>query len=284
MIFLTAREMDTSTHDTITPAGVIGPPIGGPCPGLGQVMIEGQPAAHVGCVVACTGALAVGVAHPPPPVPPLILVGAATVFIHGKPAARWAPAPDLTACGSFLGNTALAGSRTVFIGGVSSTTLAITNLKAMLVVKLAELDRWDAPAQAKFQKWFGKTDAAAKATIKVRIEKIQALLKTYSDANFQGAGKENDNSTFAMVDPVDDQKVYLANGFTNSPMTGADSAPGVLAHEMSHFKTIGSTNDVEDAQGIKYYGTERSAELAQQDPSLALKNADNFEYFVEDGQ
>jgi uncharacterized Zn-binding protein involved in type VI secretion len=276
--------MDTSTHDTITPAGAIGPPISGPCPGLGQVMIEGQPAAHVGCVVGCTGALAVGVAHPPPPVPPLILVGAATVFIHGKPAARWAPAPDLTACGSFLGNTALAGSRTVFIGDVSSTTLAITNLKAMLDVKLTELDRWDAPPQAKFQKWFGKTDASAKATIKVRIEKIQTLLKTYSDANFQGAGKENDNSTFAMVDPVDDQIVYLANGFTNSPMTGADSAPGVLAHEMSHFKTIGATNDVEDAHGIKYYGTERSAELARQDPSLALKNADNFEYFIEDGQ
>jgi len=283
MTFPAARKMDISTHDTVTPAGVIGPPVAGPCPAVGPVMVEGQPAAHVGCAVACTGALAAGVAHPPPAVPPLILVGAATVLIHGKPAARWAPAPDLTACGSFLGNAALAGSRRVLIGGMATTTLAITNLKAMLAVKLGDLARWDATTQAQFQKWFGTTDRAARETIKTRIEKMQGLLATYSDANFKGAGGENDDATFAMVDNRDDQTVYLGNAFADSPMAGANSAPGVLSHEMSHFDSIGATLDVKNARGVTVYGETLAKELAVQDPDSALTNADNFEFFIEHG-
>lgn len=283
MIFPAAREMDTSTHDTISPAGAIGPPVTGPCPAVGLVMIEGQPAAHVGCAIACSGALAAGVAHPPPPVPPLVLVGAATVFIHGKPAARWAPAPDLAACGSFLGNPALAAARTVLIGGVATTTAAITYLKVMLAVKVGELARWDAQAQAKFQKWFGKCDPAARAKIKARIEKMQRRLDTYSDANFKGAGEENDDDTFAMVDHRDDQTVYLGNAFANSPMAGTNSAPGVLCHEMSHFDSIGATEDVRNVRGVTVYGEKLARELAVQDPDSALRNADNFEFFIEDG-
>jgi len=282
MIFPAARKMDTSTHDTFTPAGVIGPPVSGPCPAVGLVMIEGQPAAHVGCAVACTGALAAGVAHPPPAVPPLILVGSATVLIHGNPAARWAPAPDLTACGSFLGNQALAGSRTVLIGGMATTTAAIINLKAMLVLKLGELARWDTPAKATFQKWFGTTDSAARGTITARIERMRALLDTYSDSNFKGAGNENDDETFAMVDNDDDQTVYLGNVFASSPMAGANSAPGVLSHEMSHFDSIGATLDVKNSRGVTVYGEKLAKELAVQDPDLALTNADNFEFFIED--
>ena len=282
MTFPAARKMDTSTHDTVTPAGVIGPPVEGPCPAVGLVMIEGQPAAHVGCTVACTGALATGVAHPPPPVPPLILVGSATVFIHGMPAARWAPAPDLAACGSFLGNPVLAASRTVLIGGMATTAVAITSLKAMLAVKLGELARWDATTQAKFQKWFGTTDRDAREKIKARIEKMQALLDTYSDANFKGAGDENTDDTFAMVDNRDDQTVYLGNAFADSPMAGANSAPGVLSHEMSHFDSIGATLDVKNARGVTVYGETLAKELAVHDPHSALTNADNFEFFIED--
>jgi hypothetical protein len=40
-----------------------------------------------------------------------------SVLIHGMPAARWAPAPDMGACGVFLGDIKLAAMRTVLIGG-----------------------------------------------------------------------------------------------------------------------------------------------------------------------
>lgn len=116
-MFPAARKGDPITHDLTVPSGAIGPPAAGPCPG-GKVLIEGLPAAHVGCTVVCTGLTSAGPAHPPPPPsPPLIVVkGSATVLIHGMPAARWVPSMDLGACGVFLGNPALTPSRTVLMG------------------------------------------------------------------------------------------------------------------------------------------------------------------------
>lgn len=117
-MFPAARITDPITHDLLVPSGVIGPPPSGPCP-LGQVLIEHLPAAHVGCTAVCSGAISGGMAHPPPPpTPPTpILTGSSTVFIHGMPAARWAPSPDVSACGVFLGDPKLAATRTVLIGG-----------------------------------------------------------------------------------------------------------------------------------------------------------------------
>ena len=118
MPFPAARLLDPITHDIVTPCGVIGPPIAGP--GMPPVIIEGLPAAYATCTVLCTGVITVGIVHPPwpplPPVPPLITLGSTTVLINGLPAARWAPAPDLAACGAFLGLPALMATRTTFIG------------------------------------------------------------------------------------------------------------------------------------------------------------------------
>ena len=119
-MFPAARKGDPITHDLLVPSGVIGPPITGPCP-MGLVMIEGLPAAHVGCTVICTGVISVGLVHPPPPPPPAppppIVKGSLTVLIHGMPAARWAPSGDIGACGVFLGDPKLVATRTVLIGG-----------------------------------------------------------------------------------------------------------------------------------------------------------------------
>ena len=115
-----ARKGDPVTHDMIVPAGVIGPPLTGPCP-MAPVIIEFLPAAHVLCNVICSGATSGGPVHPPMGTPPLtppdpIVKGSQTVFIHNMPAARWVPSGDVTACGAFLGLPALAAQRTVIIG------------------------------------------------------------------------------------------------------------------------------------------------------------------------
>jgi len=115
-MFPAARITDPVTHDMLVPSGVIGPPLTG---SAGQpVIIEGMPAAYVSCTCVCTGAISGGIVHPPPPgPPPPIVSGSMTVMIHGLPAARWAPAPDASACGAFLGDPKLTPTRTVFIGG-----------------------------------------------------------------------------------------------------------------------------------------------------------------------
>ncbi len=118
-MFPAARKGDPITHDMLVPAGVIGPPPSGPCP-MGPVMIEFLPAAHVGCIAVCTGATSAGPVHPPVPTPPFgtpIVKGSMTVMIHGMPAARWSPAPDVAGCGVFLGDPKLAATRTTLIGG-----------------------------------------------------------------------------------------------------------------------------------------------------------------------
>ena len=121
-MFPAARKGDPITHDLVVPAGVIGPPPSGPCPpGMtGPVMIEFLPAAHVGCIAICTGVTSLGPVHPPVPVPPFgtpIIKGSLTVMIHSLPAARWSPAPDMAACGVFLGMPTLIATRRVLIGG-----------------------------------------------------------------------------------------------------------------------------------------------------------------------
>lgn len=119
-MFAAARIGDPATHDATVPSGVIGPPPTPPVKGI--VMIDGLPAAHVTCVVGCSGATSAGPAHPPPGAapPPPIVVGEPTVLIHGFPAARWAPSGDLTACGAMLGDSKLLATRTVFIGKKSA--------------------------------------------------------------------------------------------------------------------------------------------------------------------
>lgn len=117
-MFPAARKTDPITHDLLAPSGMIGPPISGPCPGVGPVLIEGPPAAHVTCTAVCTGVITGGIAHPPiPGPPPPIIVGSPTVFIHGFFAARWAPSGDVAGCGVFLGMPPLAATRTTLIGG-----------------------------------------------------------------------------------------------------------------------------------------------------------------------
>lgn len=89
---------------------------------MGPVLIEGLPAAHVGCIAVCSGIISGGatIVHPPVPTPPFgtpIVKGSATVLIHGFQAARWDPSGDVAACGVFLGMPPLAATRTTLIGG-----------------------------------------------------------------------------------------------------------------------------------------------------------------------
>src|SRR5262249_57611931 len=99
-MFPAARQTENSTHDGLTPSGVIGPPAA-PCL-FGEVFIEAAPAAHVGCQVFCTGLTGAGLIHPPPPVPPVIVTGAATILIHALPAAPPFPPPPTLPSPAFL--------------------------------------------------------------------------------------------------------------------------------------------------------------------------------------
>ena len=143
-MFPAARIGDPITHDMTIPCGLIGPAAPVPCPMCGAmpVMIEMLPAAHVGCSCVCTGLISGGIFHPPPPPPappPPIVKGSATVFIHGMPAARWTPAPDMGGCLVVLGDAKLTATRTVLIGDVGMGGAVTAQGQAMQQAKQAAM-------------------------------------------------------------------------------------------------------------------------------------------------
>jgi Lysine-specific metallo-endopeptidase len=82
-------------------------------------------------------------------------------------------------------------------------------------------------------------------------------------------------SLFAYVYFNDLAKMYLGLAFFNAPATGYNSKLGTVIHELTHFWLTGNTNDIK-------YGKADCLQLARTNPTSALKNADNYEYFVED--
>lgn len=86
-------------------------------------------------------------------------------------------------------------------------------------------------------------------------------------------GPECAPGVFAYVYPAEaPPTVYVCDGFWGAPMTGVDTKPGTLIHEMSH--VLSGTEDWA-------YGQFDAHALAVSNPALAIDNADNHEYYGE---
>lgn len=153
---------------------------------------------------------------------------------------------------------------------------ALKEQAKMLKAKKAELEKWDDDAKKKFEKWFGKSDDESKKKIQTMIEKIIELNKKTTMTNLKKAEpKEQDDDQFAYVRAGDTtHTIYIDKAFCGALNTGKDSRAGTLCHEMSHFEDIGGTLDHK-------YPIEDCKLLAKNKPDLALENANNFEYYLE---
>ena len=121
------------------------------------------------------------------------------------------------------------------------------------------------------------------ATLKLmqdRVEKEIKKLDSFTTTNFVPAEKGQEDC-YAYVYPDKDDKIYLGDDFDPAPATGPDSKAGTLVHEMSHYNSVGGTDDVVMADGKTAYGQKRCEKLAKEDPAGAKNNAGSFEYFVE---
>jgi len=83
-------------------------------------------------------------------------------------------------------------------------------------------------------------------------------------------------NVYAYVYPADaTHTIYLCSAFWPAPTAGGwDTKAGTIIHELSHFNNIGGTGDWA-------YGTAAARNLARTNPTRAVNNADNFEYFSE---
>lgn len=270
-MFPAAREGDPITHDLVVPSGVVGPPLV-PCPpDLGPVFIEGLPAAHVGCSAICTAATSVGPAHPAPPpgVPPSpILVGSPTVFIHGKPAVRWAPSGDAAVCGVFLGDPKLSATRTVFIGNTAPASPGL-DLPPVLPPALdgeegASADTELAVLRKKGAPSFSPPplDSWLKEILKLMCPKDRAFLDTLRATGVQ---------ITAFDEIYFDDPYYDGTKWTTKRFEAAGSTDG------KEINMIRSSSAAENAATIYHEGVH-----TQQSPSMEWRDQEYDAYAKED--
>jgi peptidyl-Lys metalloendopeptidase len=123
----------------------------------------------------------------------------------------------------------------------------------------------------RYVKWFGAYLSSRWSTAHTHFANEENAFKT-KPLTLDCSCK--DNNTYAYVYPDRPYKIYLCGAFWSAPMTGTDSKGGTLIHEMSHFYVVAGTDDWA-------YGQTAAANLARTNPTRALDNADNHEYFAE---
>ncbi|KAF8874814.1 peptidyl-Lys metalloendopeptidase [Mucidula mucida] len=124
---------------------------------------------------------------------------------------------------------------------------------------------------ARYVKWFGTYTSSRHSTVASHY----ANMLQHPYANYEYDCTCTDSDVYAYVYP--DEYIWY-----NLPLcrvwevstTGTDSRGGTLIHESSHFDIIGQTED-------HVYGQSAAASLASSNPSEAIENADNHEYFAE---
>ncbi len=119
--------------------------------------------------------------------------------------------------------------------------------------------------------WFGTYSTTNDGIVTDHFNKINDAFVNKSVRYDCGCKKQY----YAYVYPTQPYKIYVCKVFWTAPALGRDSKAGTLVHEMSHFNVVASTNDY-------VYGATGAHNLALTNPSQAIDNADNHEYFAED--
>ncbi|MCY1078487.1 M35 family metallo-endopeptidase [Archangium lansingense] len=122
----------------------------------------------------------------------------------------------------------------------------------------------------RYTTWFGSYTSARLTTARSHFTNIK---NAFANAAVVVDCSCND-SYYAYVYPASPYKIYVCNAFWSAPATGTDSKAGTLVHEMSHFNVVAGTDD-------HAYGQSAAKSLASSNPTNALDNADNHEYFAE---
>jgi peptidyl-Lys metalloendopeptidase len=124
----------------------------------------------------------------------------------------------------------------------------------------------------RYTTWFGAITSARYATAKSHFVSIDSAMDQSNNAIIIDCSCHQ--SYYAYVYPTQPYRIYVCNAFWSAPTAGTDSKGGTLVHEMSHFNVTAATDD-------HVYGQSAAKNLAITDPTSALDNADNHEYFGE---
>ena len=126
------------------------------------------------------------------------------------------------------------------------------------------------PDALRYKKWFGSYTETRYDKVISNFDAIYHAL-AYETITFNCDCDEN---WYAYVYPSRPYEIWLCNAFWSAPLTGKDSKAGTIIHEVSHFYVVAGTDDYA-------YGHTACINLANNNPSQAINNADSYEYFAE---
>ena len=123
----------------------------------------------------------------------------------------------------------------------------------------------------RYTTWFGTFSSGNLNALRTHYQNIDTTFRTKTMSFDCGCSEAG---VFAYVYANQPYKIYFCPAFWTAPMTGTDSKGGTIVHETSHFTIVAGTGDYA-------YGQTACKSLAKSDPSRAIMNADNHEYFTE---
>jgi peptidyl-Lys metalloendopeptidase len=130
---------------------------------------------------------------------------------------------------------------------------------------------------ARYTSWFGSYTSSRYTMVQQHFVAIDNAMDQNNGQlvmNCNCTDVPNPSTTYAYVFPSQPYQIYLCGAFWNAPLFGTDSKAGTLIHEVSHFNIVSGTDD-------HAYGQSAAGNLANTNPTLAVDNADNHEYFAE---
>ncbi len=129
----------------------------------------------------------------------------------------------------------------------------------------------------RYTSWFGAYTSSRYSTVRQHFVNIDNALDQNNGQltmNCNCTDVQDPVNTFAYVFPAQPYQIYLCGAFWRASLLGTDSKAGTLVHEVSHFNVVAGTDD-------HAYGQGDASNLANTNPTLAVDNADNHEYFAE---
>ena len=130
------------------------------------------------------------------------------------------------------------------------------------------------PQADRYREWFGSYDLTRWNKVQTNFDRIFSTASGRT-ITFDCNCTQGTSTTLAYVYPNSPYNIYICPLFWSRPASsGADSKAGIIIHEISHFTIVSDTDDV-------VYGTSGSRNLANTNPSAAVRNADSYEYFAE---
>lgn len=167
---------------------------------------------------------------------------------------------------------------------ISIVQKALSNARNAVSVATTAID----PENSVYERWFGRWDRSRAADVRRSLAAIKGVLDETVLTVHCARPFENGcaGTVYANVNPDNPFHINLCNSmFFGLPQLSGDkraagfnmvgTMAGTLVHELSHFNAVAGTDD-------HIYTRGRSMQLAADTPGLAVRNADSYQYFVED--